>query len=209
MSLDIIYSSNLLIIDLNTSQHSSPTDHIDTVLPELVVLPRQPSSRAHSREAHTPRDQEKLVFKEGNIYKCILGPEDLPGLKAWTLQSIKDRSKWSINMNEYTPASNFQVISSLAKERLGMKRTVPYLYLHLVSLSDTLLKGMDRVINAEDFRSKWKRNYEFALSSDLSKYPQEVTVCGNCDAIIAKLKQLVQVDFAGESLVPSPRLTTK
>jgi hypothetical protein len=70
--------------------------------------------------------------------------------------------------------------------------------------AEALITGEEAVTSEDDLKKKWKSIYEDALVSDSFKLASgDVQICGNCEAIIAKLQSLVSVDFKA-GVLPAP-----
>ena len=80
------------------NDENSPNYHHSTSLPVLTNTRPDSASSANGYTDHNPG----LLFKEGTVFRCSSGPDDLPGLKAWTLTSMAsgEEMKWSIDLAE-------------------------------------------------------------------------------------------------------------
>ena len=169
------------------------------LLPDLP--PRTTSSQGRIKNPDVILSPGKLLRKEGGVYKCTLGPDDLPGLRAWVLTGINqgsgEENMWAIDLNEYSKRSPIdKELDSVRESRASMRRSASSLMVSFVVKAESLIIGEEPIVNESDLRKKWKTMYEDALVSDSFKLTSgDVKICGNCEAIIAKLQSLISVDF--------------
>jgi len=88
-------TQEVIINDENSPNYHQATS---TSLPVLTNTRPDSASSANGGVDHYPG----LLFKEGTVFRCSSGPDDLPGLKAWTLTSMAsgEEMKWSIDLAE-------------------------------------------------------------------------------------------------------------
>lgn len=161
--------------------------------------PRTTSSQGGRRGDSSHGDREKLIYREGGTLRSSLGPEDLPGLRAWVMTGMNGTSPtdWFVDLQQYrsssTPSSDLQ---GLRMSRSEQRRVVSPLFAALLERIDSMLTGAIDVDDEEDFMDKWRAVYAQAVAANSSRPSAgEISVCGNCYAICAKLKSLVDVDF--------------
>ena len=61
------------------------------------------------------------------VYCCILGPDELPGLKVWSLEAVDEdgAARWSFDMNMYfVPVISTDQLVKMREQRASMRRTV-------------------------------------------------------------------------------------
>lgn len=142
-----------------------------------------------------------LVRKEGDVYSCAMGPDDLPGLRAWTLVSLSDGDnlQWSIDMTECDAAANQQAnpaMEPVKRQRAEQRhKTSPFL-VALMAIGEELLLGFHNSVNNKEesaFKSAWKHVYKQAVEQCAGL--DEVMVCGNTHAVCRKLESLCNIDF--------------
>ena len=176
------------------------------LLPDLP--PRTTSSQGRVKNPDIVLSPGKLLRKEGGVYKCSLGPDDLPGLRVWVLTGINsgssEENKWAIDLNEYTKRSGINKdFESLRDNRATLRRSTSSLMVSFVVKAEALITGEEPLANEDDLKKKWKTAYEDALVSDSFKLSSgDVKICGNCEAIVAKLQSLISVDFKAGVLPP-------
>ena len=83
------------------------------------------------------------------MYLSSLGPDELPGLRAWTLATLSenDQMGWAIDLNEYSslPSPNSSLID-LRKRRAETRMVIPYRYVAFTRFSEELLLGRELII---------------------------------------------------------------
>jgi hypothetical protein len=189
----------------NDSDDNSLSNKIDdnednNALPDIP--PRTTSSQA--RKSNTAAN--KVIYKEGNVLKCDVGPEDLPGLKAWVLQRVEtsskfgigeiDQNKWSVDLTMYNNRISNVSNDTVRRHRASMVCNVSGDIAAILLNCQDLLCGNIPIDNAEDFQKKWREIYRRALNSDTNRRSSNmVQVCGNCDAICAKILNLISTNF--------------
>lgn len=144
----------------------------------------------------------EFISKEGNVYICSIGMDDLPGLQAWTLTSMSTGSEvlnWSIEMNEYnniSPKSPNPAMNTIIKQRSSARQVVPYKFIALLRNAESILLGRVDIRAENDFELLWQKIYEQTITSIESiKLSNEVVVCGNLHAICKKLESLISIGF--------------
>lgn len=180
------------------------------LLPELP--PRTTSSQGrvkHPDHAVALSPGGRLLRREGGVYKCTMGPDDLPGLRAWILTGINEGSgeenTWAIDLQEYAGRVGANKdLDALRESRSSLRRTTASVMVSFVDKAERLLTAEERVENEEDLKMKWKNAYQDALVSDSFKVGSgELKICGNCEAIVAKLQSLISADFKASVHVSS------
>ncbi len=139
------------------------------------------------------------------MYRSACSAVGLPGLRAWVMLSPDTdsiKAQWGIDLREYSkPFDSMQSEEDSATyERSLIRKQCPYSLLFFLVKLESLLIADEKIGDAEDFKSKWRLCYADTMASDLSKYPPEVDVCGNCDSILAKIKMLIDCGFHGEDV---------
>lgn len=181
-----VWLTNMTNLSLYEAPATSPT-----VLPELP-----PSSRRSQSRESRPSSSDSIFYRSNNIYRCQLGPDDLPGLRAWVLDSINSRSgnNWTINLQDYTtPQKPSRDLEQLRHERGQQKKTISAAMLAFLLQSEPLLLGHIPVNTVSEFKHRWRTYYHEATHT--ASLSQEVYVCGNCHAIAAKLQSLAKNNF--------------
>ncbi len=143
-----------------------------------------------------------LLYKvDDGAYCCALGPDDLPGLRAWALVSLSDGDnlQWSIDMKECDQTNSSDVnpaMESVKKQRTEQRHRISATLVALMSGSEELLLGFHNSVNNKnetDFKAAWQSALAGAKrKADLS---EEVVVCGNTHAVCRKLESLCNIDF--------------
>jgi hypothetical protein len=170
------------------------------------LLPNISSSRSGIDTAKNVAIFPKpLLRREGGVFLSSFGPEDLPGLRAWVLTTLSDnpaREDWTIDLEMYRDITGpSKSLQGVRQSRSQLRRSVPALLVSLVDSSDALLVGTATVTDEEDFRQRWKQAYRESLASEASRRAPigDVSVCGNCHAICAKIQSLISVEFRSVS----------
>ena len=96
-----------------------------------------------------------LVRKDGGVYSCAMGPDDLPGLRAWTLVSVSDGDnlQWSIDMNECDAAANQQAnpaMEPVKRQRAEQRHKTSPILVALMAIGEELLLGFHNSVNNKD-----------------------------------------------------------
>ena len=186
---------------------ANPPDEISREASQCA-LPGLPPRTTSSQGGRSGSDHalDKVIFKEGGALFCSLGPEDLPGLRAWVMTGMDGTTSkdWCVDLQQYrgsnTPSPDLE---GLRRSRSAQRRTVSPLFATLLERVDGLLSGSIDVEDEEDFMDRWNVMYTQAVAANASRHaPAEVTVCGNCYAISAKLKSLVDVGFRARGNKP-------
>jgi len=147
----------------------------------------------------------KILSKEGNVYISAFGPDELPGLNAWMLQSMSqgDELNWTVDLREYNnnnPKSPNSTIDQVRQKRGLSRHTIPYSLIALIHHADRLLLGDANVESKEQYEVMWQQTYDQVNKSvDAMKLLHEVTVCGNTNAICRKLDSLVKIGFQSKT----------
>lgn len=199
---------------------SSPRTHLPSIsnnesisnnIDNIQNRPMSSQSRASSA------NMGDILSKEGNVYVSALGPDELPGLNAWLLQSMSagEELNWSVDLREYkvrTRSPN-PTLDQVRKKRGASRHNIAYNLVALIRHADKLLLGEVTVEKAEDFESIWQSLYDQVVKSvDAMKLSHEVLVCGNTNAIARKLDSLVQIGFQSKhftSPFSSPKSSVK
>ena len=154
----------------------------------------------------------ELIFRDNsNVFLCQRGPDDLPGLRAWSLVSLGgDNLQWSVEMSEYSLSqvlSPNPTVEAIRRQRSEQRHKEPVLMLMLIRLGEQILLGKDlTVVDESTFKRAWQQAYEQAQknvasagneSSALQGFGpgSEVVVCGNIHAICRKLDSLCKINF--------------
>jgi hypothetical protein len=123
-----------------------------------------------------------LLFKEGTVFRCSSGPDDLPGLKAWTLTAMSsgEEMKWSIDLSEYQRSrveSPNPAVESIRKARASTRHKVSNLLILLIKSTESMLLGQQAIGDTREFEGLWQRAHEQILKSyDSSKLSAEVSL---------------------------------
>lgn len=163
----------------------------------------RPGSRTSVREVATsnvaPGD---LIVREGRTILCTLGPDDLPGLRAWSVASVTASGDcvWAVDLAAYSQGMSDPGTAVLradrAKTRFSVPQTAPFLRLLLLKGTEELLFGRVPVDGPADFAQRWRQLLQTALDAPLSaRQSTDATVCGNCYAVLRKLESLIAVSF--------------
>jgi len=145
-----------------------------------------------------------ILSKEGNVYVSVLGPDELPGLNAWLLQSMSagEELNWTVDLREYnvrTKSPN-PAMEQVRKKRGASRHNVSYSLVALIRHADKLLLGGAKVESKENFELMWQNTYDQVIkSADAMKLSHEVVVCGNTNAICRKLDSLVKIGFQSKT----------
>ena len=110
-----------------------------------------------------------ILSKEGNVYVSVLGPDELPGLNAWLLQSMSagEELNWTVDLKEYnvrTKSPN-PAMDQVRKKRGASRHNVPYSLVALIRHADKLLLGRAKVESKENFESMWQNIYDQVIKS--------------------------------------------
>jgi hypothetical protein len=160
-----------------------------SVLPELGAQypARSSSPRADSAEGGrggVPKggEQSKLLgrIEGGAAHSCARGPEDLPGLRAWILDSMyQDKAKpgsaggkttttlkWFVDVSAYngSPSPNPNS-AAIYEQRSAMRKTVPQALLSLLRLAEPMLLGAEHIETDSAFVQKWTSIFHAWVSS--------------------------------------------
>ena len=143
-----------------------------------------------------------MLYKvDDGAYCCALGPDDLPGLRAWALVSLSDGDnlQWSIDMKECDQVNSSDAnpaMESVKKQRTEQRHRVSASLVALMSGSEELLLGFHNSVNNHN-ESAFKEAWQNTLASVKQRIDasEEVVVCGNTHAICRKLESLRDIDF--------------
>jgi len=153
-----------------------------------------------------------LTRSNDNAFCCEMGPDDLPGLRAWSLVSFGgDNLQWSVDMDEYNldaVKSPNPTVEAVRRQRSEQRHKEPALTLMVLRLGNGILLGNDSTLVDESaFKRAWQNVHEMAQkavaaaaggdSSTLHAFGpgSEVAVCGNTHAICRKLDSLCKINF--------------
>jgi len=161
------------------------------------------------------------------VYKCYRGPDDLPGLKAWALVSVRAAGpgdvKWTVNLKYYrdlviehsssSDTTDGGMRSRLTAQRARARRTVTYGLVLLAKMCECLMVGPSidlahiteflDALSEKQFREDWgirlaKFDDLVADSAHQDELFREVTVCGNLYAVCKKLENLLRTSFVSD-----------
>eukprot|EP01041_Mallomonas_annulata_P003274 gene3274-6482_t len=162
-----------------------------------------------SREASESIGRGELIFREGKTILSALGPEELPGLRAWTPVSFTPGGKcvWGVDMDEYAlhPQPD-EDAAGLRRERAETRHLIPQasLSLRLLLLRGTeeLLLGRVSFPDEGAFTERWRQLHTTVLNTplDAARSSADVAVCGNCLAVVWKLDNLAAAGFRAVSV---------
>jgi hypothetical protein len=179
-------------------------------------LPDLPNSSQSNRKSqptspHLPSSQptltsERLLWREAGIYRCKVGPEGLPGLRAWVLNSLSKQqtpshNDWIIDLNEISLPSFSSNITEIYQNRASTTRAISSKMILLIEHFQPLLRGEINhlhVTTVTDFTGQWKlffNEFQKKLKEKKLKTTGEVTVDGNVHAICQKLQSLLDINF--------------
>lgn len=152
-------------------------------------------------------DDESLISKEGTVYRCSLGPDDLPGLRAWSLSALPGRTgedlRWSVDLEEYRapPGSPNPAVEAVRLQRASTRHKAPYSIVALAQAAQKILMGKADIQSEEEFEQAWQKMHRgVLLSAEASKRgASEVVVCGNMNALCKKLESLSKFSFRSSS----------
>lgn len=209
---------------------------INSVLPELGKQAsnsnlssrgsaRSTSPRAQSTEgsrggqrtlsaANSSSSLSKLLsrIEGGAVHSCAKGPEDLPGLRSWIVDSMdqdgnvsggKPKLKWFVDLSLYNGSGSPNPNSAtIYDQRASVRKSVPHSLLSLLRLSEPLLLGAEHIDSAADFVGRWKHVFEAWLASQnvVNKITrtESGTICAlNDEQMDAILKQANEVTVDG------------
>ena len=188
----------------NGSSSSSSSSSVNASL-----LPLLKASALGSGD--TPRSQvlassEILTRSPDGAYCCAVGPDDLPGLRAWSLVSLASDGgggqgglSWAVEMDEYKPGNFLSpnpAVEAMRRQRAEARFKVPLLQVMVLRLADRILLGKETLPSEEAFEAAWRAVHERALSAAQGG-DVETIVCGNTHAICRKLELLCQIGFVG------------
>lgn len=152
-----------------------------------------------------------LLTKEGAVFKCSRGPDDLPGLRAWILSALSPggSSSWSVGMQEYIapPASPNAAVEQIRTSRAGSRQVTKHHLVNLMSKASALLLGETPCITADDFESAWQSVASTISVPSSDSEDAEVIVCGNTFAICRKLESLLESGFRKSGILTEPLLS--
>jgi hypothetical protein len=120
--------SEVLLINEPSSHPQSP-DHESSSLDFHQELTSSSSSSSLLDDYFLPLEKSIITTRTENncttVYTCSKGPDDLPGLKAWTLTSMKSDSnevKWIVNSRFYEEL--YLESLSLEENQLGNDKAI-------------------------------------------------------------------------------------
>lgn len=162
--------------------------------------PRTTSSQRRRGDSAGGERRDRIIFKEGGTIQSTLGPEDLPGLKAWIMTGMDGTTSddWYVDLRQYrSNAAPSSELTDLRQSRAQQRRVISPLFASLLERVDGIISGAISVDDEEDFMDKWRALYAQAVASNAVRHSVggDISACGNCFAICAKLKSLIQVDF--------------
>jgi len=176
-------------------------------LPNASLGEGRPSSGSRAVRSDTPRGSVlgsgEMLSRVGEAYCCPFGPDDLPGLRAWSLISLAENGenehRWAIEMDEYKPGmllSPDPAVEAMRRQRAEARHKVPMLQALVLRFADRILLGREPLANEEVFQKAWQACFHQAkgLASDQRS---EVVACGNTHAICRKLELLCKINFVG------------
>lgn len=181
--------------------------------PDLLSssLPELPNSSQSSRKSQgissTPAlivATERLLWREGGIYRCKVGPEGLPGLRAWVLTSLAKQqtpshNDWRIDFNEIANPSSTIATNDVYENRSKITRPISSKMILLIEHFQPLLCGSTEETRLpSEFTGQWKlfyNTFQKKLREKKLKTAGEVTVDGNVHAICQKLQSLIDINF--------------
>ena len=152
---------------------------------------------------------QREVSGGSSAFCCPLGPDDLPGLRAWALVSMGSGNlQWSIDLQEYTsgvlsPNPTVEAVRAQRSQQRHREKGLPLLVLRL---GEKLLLGNDEdnaVNSAESFQMAWQAVHLQAQRSLQGFDDVEATVCGNTHAVCRKLESLCKIDFHPLETLPA------
>ena len=149
----------------------------------------------------------ELISKEGGVYRASLGPDELPGLRAWSLASLSDNDRmgWAVDLEEYSslpsPTAN---LGELRKRRATTRMVATYRFVAFSRHAEKLLLGQEVVDSDADFVALWKQALLKTSASDPAggRLQSEVTVDGNLFGICRKLEALTESNFKATATLP-------
>lgn len=196
--------------------HSLPYDQT-AQSPDVLAssLPELPTSSQSNRKTQTTEQasypvseqSENLLWREGGIYHCKVGPEGLPGLRAWILTSLSKQqtpshNDWRIDFDEMSQPPS--VSEDVFQNRQNITRTLPTKMVMLIEhFQELLCSSNPQSSNVLEFTAQWKSHYNQFLKKikeKKSKLSGEVTVDGNVQAISHKLQSLIDINFEAKPL---------
>lgn len=194
---------------------------LDVESPDLLAssLPELPNSSQSTRKSQVIEQSlsaqysdtefsEALMWREGGVYHCKVGPEGLPGLRVWILTSISrqqtpSHNDWRIDFDEMTqspPTDN-----DVFQNRLDITRTLPIKFVLLIEHFQELLRNSNpQATSVVEYIAKWKSRYNDFLKhmkEKKLKSSSEVSVDGNVHAISQKLQSLIEINFEAKAAV--------
>jgi hypothetical protein len=206
--------------------HSSQSHRTSPHISSSATATTTPSPFFSSSSANLVNN---LLWREGGVYHCQVGPEGLPGLRAWVLTSLSKQqtpshNNWMIDLNELLlPSSSSTSSSSLEiyHNRAKITRTLsnnrmllliehfqPLLYgqfnppLHQIDNSSNLMNFIQQwKLFLNEFQKKIKKEKKFHITTS------EVTVDGNVHAICQKLQSLLDINFEAKGSLAKVRLS--
>jgi hypothetical protein len=156
------------------------------------------------------------------VYRCKVGPEGLPGLRAWVLTSLAKQqtpshNDWRIDFHEISSSPSSSSTNEIYQNRSKITRPISSKMILLIEHFQPLLCGSTEETlllsnPPEAFTGQWKLFYhEFQkkVKEKKLKTTGEVTVDGNVHAICQKLQSLIEINFeakiaSGKVSTPSP-----
>jgi hypothetical protein len=202
--------------------HSSQSHRTSPHISSSATATTTPSPFFSSSSANLVNN---LLWREGGVYHCQVGPEGLPGLRAWVLTSLSkqqtpSQNNWMIDLNELLlPSSSSS--SEIYHNRAKITRTLsnnrmllliehfqPLLYgqfnppLHQIDNSSNLMNFIQQwKLFLNEFQKKIKKEKKFHITTS------EVTVDGNVHAICQKLQSLLDINFEAKGSLAKVRLS--
>lgn len=172
-------------------------------LPPQTPRTESVKSRMYAKQSNSLQ----LITMVDGVYHSSLGPDELPGLRAWALATVQNgedsSTSWSLDLNSYfEPIVNDSGILRLRQQRASSRRPILFGLVRLAMDCETLLLGGVYIKDEEHFSQLWRDALQYfdaqvaSLGDEESqKFFEQVTVCGNCYAVCRKLENLLKTNF--------------
>jgi hypothetical protein len=180
--------------------------------PSSVRASSAGSSGSGGPASSSSSSSSEILIREGNNYRSVKAPEELPGLRAWVLASVvgdhEQDMKWTIDLTEYDVPSRDRMSPNAVTEdtrrlRAQSRHTTSWLLVNMIKIAERLLLGQINVGNKpDDFVASWLQVYQQAqqAASESTRQGVEVNVCGNTFAICRKLQSLIAIGFKASQI---------
>lgn len=176
-----------------------------------TISPRVSSSEGRAASGAVTVGPSKLLGKleGGAVHSCSLAPEDLPGLRAWIVDSMhgdpnQDAAgttlKWLVDLSAYnSPPSPNPNSAAIYEQRAVVRKSVSHSLLSLVKLAEPILLGDEPIETESDFIARWKFIFRAWVASQniITQASGGVDPFPSAEDVIQMLRQSSQVTGDG------------